>query len=217
MKSILVIGLGRFGLRLAEKMSELGNDVMAVDTNKTIIEDRADEFTEAIVADCTRESVLKELGVSEFDICYVCIGTNFQASLQITSLLKDLGAKRVISKAGSDIHAKFLLRNGADEIVYPEMEMAEKLAIRHNARNMFDFIELNDKYGVFEISAPESWTGKSIRALDVRSRFKVNILAIKYQNGDLFPLPSADYIFEPSSTIVVVGTNEDVQKLTGKN
>ena len=114
MKSILVIGLGRFGLRLAEKMSELGNDVMAVDTNKTIIEDRADEFTEAIVADCTRESVLKELGVSEFDICYVCIGTNFQASLQITSLLKDLGAKRVISKAGSDIHAKFLLRNSDD-------------------------------------------------------------------------------------------------------
>lgn len=216
MKSILVIGMGRFGYRLARTMMELKNDVMAVDTNREFIEDHADEFTDARIADCTRESALKELGVEDFDICYVCIGSDFQASLQITSMLKDLGAKRVVSKAGNDFHAKFLLRNGADEIVYPEMEMAEKLAFRHNTHNVFDYIELTDEYGVFEISAPESWKGKTIRQLDVRNKYGANILAIKYENGTLNPLPSPDYVFEDKSHIVVACTNATVRKLAGK-
>lgn len=217
MKSILVIGMGRFGYRLAQTMMELKNDVMVVDTDRAFIEDHADEFTDARIADCTRESALRELGVRDFDICYVCIGADFQASLQITSMLKDLGAKRVISKAGSDFHAKFLLRNGADEIVYPEMEMAEKLAFRHNSHNVFDFIELTDEYGVFEISVPEPWNGKTIRQLDIRNKYGANILALKHPNGTIDPLPSPDYVFGEDVHIVLACTNSTVRKLAGKS
>ena len=142
MKSILVIGMGRFGRHLAKKMLELGNDVMIVDKDTSVIEQYSTVFTDSQIADCTNENVLRALGVNHFDICFVAIGDDFQSSLVITALLKELNAKFVVAKAKQDIQADLLMRIGADEVVYPEREMAEKLAVRYNATNIFDFIEL---------------------------------------------------------------------------
>lgn len=215
MKSILVIGMGRFGRHLALKMMELKNDVMIVDKNQDIIDELAPQFTDAQIGDCTKESVLRSLGVNNFDICFVAIGENFQASLEITSLLKDLGAKYVVTKANRDIHAKFLLRNGADEVVYPEREMAEKVAIRHSAKNIFDYIELTHDFSVYEIAIPEVWVGKNIGVICVRTKYHVNILAIK--NGEnLMPLPGAEYVFNKDDRILVLGKAADVFRLSSK-
>ncbi len=215
MKSILVIGMGRFGKHLARKMTELNNEVMIVDIDESIIEELAQDFTDAHIGDCTNESVLKSLGVRNFDICFVAIGSNFQSSLEITSLLKELGAKYVVSKASRDIQAKFLLKNGADEVVYLEREMAEKLAIRFSARSVFEFIELTHEYAIFEIPSSESWLGKSIASIDIRRKHHITILAIK--NGDILnPLPSGDYVFRHGDHVVVIGKPEDILKLNGK-
>lgn len=168
MKSVLVIGMGRVGRHLSAKMMELGNDVMIVDKDEKIIETLAPNFTDANIGDCTNEDVLRSLGVSDFDICFVTIGENFQASLEVTSLLKELGAKRVVSKASRDIQAKFLLRNGADDVFYPEREIAEKLAICYNEENIFKYVELTHDYGIFEIPVLRTWIGKSIQEINVR-------------------------------------------------
>ncbi len=215
MKSVLVIGMGRFGRHLALKMLELGNEVMIVDAKESIITELAPKFTNAYIGDCTNESVLKEIGVNNFDLCFVTIGDNFQSSLEITSLLKELGAKYVVSKASRDIQAKFLIKNGADEVVYPDRDMAEKLAIKHNAKNIFDYIEITDDYGIFEIPIVKEWAGKSIKTVDVRKNFHINIMAIK-SDDQLKVLPSADYVFDENDHILIVGKPADVFKLTDK-
>lgn len=213
MQSVLVIGMGRFGRHLAEKMQELGNDVMIVDRDEGIIEEMAPKFTNAEIGDCTNVDVLRSMGIGNFDICFVTIGEDFQSSLEITSLLKELGAKHVVSKARRDIQAKFLLRNGADEIVYPERDIAERLAMRFSQNNVFDYIELTSEYGIYEIPIRSGWTGKSILSLDVRKNHRVTILAIK-RGADLDPAPDANYIFREGDHIIVLGKNEDVHRLT---
>lgn len=215
MKSVLVIGMGRFGRHLAMKMQELGNEVMIVDQNEEIIEELADKFTDAHIGDCTNEAVLHSLGINNFDICFVTIGTNFQSSLEITSLLKENGAQYVISKASRDIQAKFLLRNGADEVVYPEREMAERLALRHNARNILECIELTEEYAIFEIQAMNTWTGKTIGELDIRHKYHINILTVKNKD-ELKPLPGADYLFKGKEQLLVLGNMKEVFKLMDK-
>lgn len=215
MKSILVIGMGRFGRHLATKMLELKNYVMIVDKNEEIINELAPKFTDAYIGDCTNEDVLEALGINNFDICFVTIGENFQASLEITSLLKDLGAKYVVSKAKRNIQEKFLLRNGADEVIYPERDMAIKLAIRHNAKKIFDYIDLTPDFGIYEIPVVESWIGKSIQNINVRRAHGISILAIK--NGtELKPLPEADYTFKQDDHMIVIGQSGDVFRLTDK-
>ena len=215
MKSVLVIGMGRFGQSLASKMDELHNDVMIVDKDSQLIDALSPNFTDACVGDCTNELVLRSLGINNFDVCFVTIGENFQSSLEITSLLKDLGAKRVVSKTNRDIQAKFLLRNGADEVINPEKEMAEKLAIRYNANKIFDFIKLTPEYSIYEIPVEPNWHGKSIIELDIRKKYNINIIAIK-QDEKLDPLPTADYVFTGSEHIVVIGKSNDVSSLTAK-
>lgn len=215
MKSLLVIGLGRFGKHLSLKLAELGNDVMIVDTSEEQMTEIIPYVTSAQIGDCTNEAVLRSLGVNNFDMCFVCIGTNFQSSLEITSLLKELGAKYVVSKAKRDIHAKFLLRNGADEVVYPDKDMAEKLAYRKNANNVFDFIELSDHISIYEIPLIPSWYGKTIAQVNVRSNYHINIIAIK-ANGELLPLPKADHVFQSNEHIIVIGDKQDVSKIVGK-
>ena len=148
MKTVLIIGIGRFGNHLCRKMAELNNEVMAVDIREEAIEDILPLVTNAQIGDCTNEEVLHSLGVGNFDICFVCIGNNFQSSLEITNLLKEMGAKYVISKANRDIQAKFLLKNGADEVVYPNRDLAEKLAVRCSMDNVFDYIELTEGYTI---------------------------------------------------------------------
>lgn len=215
MKSILVIGMGSVGRHLAKKLAGLKNEVMIVDKNEEIIEELAPEFADAQIGDCTNPLVLKSLGINNFDICFVTIGENFQSSLEITSLLKEMGAKTVVSKASSDIQSKFLLRNGADDVFYPEKEIAEKLAIRYNQENIFNFIELSPDFSIFEIPIKPDWAGKTIVEVDVRKKYHINILAIK-ENELFTPVPGGQYIFKPTDHIIVLGKPEQVFKLSAK-
>ena len=212
MKTILVIGLGRFGTHLIRKFDELDDEVMAVDSSEEKINSIMPYVTSARIGDCTNEDTLKSLGIRNFDICFVCIGDNFQNSLEITSMLKEMGAKKVISKASTNIHAKFLLRNGADEVVYPERDSAYKLAKRCSVSNLFDYIELTDKISIYEIPIIDSWIGKSIVQVDVRKKYNVNILAVK-RDDEIQSLPTADYIFRDNDHFIIIGAEHDVEKL----
>lgn len=211
MKSILVIGIGRFGKHLCQDLIENGNDVMAVDENEENLEEILQLVTSAKIGDCTKEEVLKSFGVSNFDICFVCIGTNFQSSLEITSLLKDLGANYVISKATRDIQAKFLLKNGADEVIYPDRDIAARIAARVSANNVYDYVEMGE-YSIYEIQPIEEWFGKSIRDVDFRAKYNVSIMGIK-QAGETQILPSPDHIFQENEHLMVIGKKENIDRI----
>lgn len=213
MKSILIIGMGRFGNHLCRKMLELKNQVMIIDTEEDKLTSMMPLVASAKIGDCTNVEVLKSIGVENFDICFVCIGTNFQSSLEITSLLKENGAKYVVSKATRDIQAKFLLRNGADEVIYPDRDMAEETAMRYSADHIFDYIELDDEYSVYEIPVLEKWIGKSIKEVNFRVEYNVNILGTKNENDKMHLMPGADYMFKKEEHLMVIGRNEDVNKI----
>ena len=213
MKSFLIIGIGRFGQHLASKLTELGNEVMAVDTDEDRLSTVRDIVTNAQIGDCMDENVLRSIGVANFDVCFVCIGDNFQSSLEITSLLKENGAKYVVSKADRAIHAKFLLRNGADEVVYPERDSAFRAALRYNANHVYDYIELSPEYSISEVAMPFSWIGKTVAELEVRARYNVNILAVKTETG-LEPLTTPSYMFDPGSHLIVAGNRKDIERLS---
>ena len=215
MKSVLIIGIGRFGRHLARKFVELGNEVMIVDIEEEKMSEIVSIVTTAQIGDCTNVDVLKSLGVRNFDICFVCIGDNFQASLEITSLLKEMGAKHVVSKANREIHAKFLLRNGADDVVYPEKDIAEKAAIRYSADHVFDYIELTPEYSIAEIPPVSGWIGKTIAEISVRGKYQMSILAIK-ENGEILPLPKADHVFREEEHLIVAAKKNDLVKLIKK-
>ena len=212
MQSILIIGLGRFGRHLCRKFMSLKNEVMIVDSDEGAVSALADEATDAQIADCTDETALRALGVHNFDLCFVCIGSDFASSLLITSMLKELGAKRVIAKASQDMHARLLLRNGADEVAYPERDSAERWAVRLSARHVFDYIELTDGYAIYEIPVPKEWIGRTIRELDVRNRHRLNILAVKV-GGALAPMPGADYRFAGEEHVLALASQEDAKRL----
>ena len=212
MKSILIIGMGRFGRHLCKNLSQLGNQVMIVDEKEENLEEMLPYVVSAKIGDCTNENVLKSLGISNFDLCFVCIGTNFQSSLEITSLVKELGGRHVVSKANRDIHAKFLLRNGADEVIYPDRDIAEKLAVRYSANHVFDYIELTEEYSIYEIPPLPEWTGKTIKELDIRNRYGIHILGTK-ANGKAKLMPGASYMICQEEHLMVIGKKEDVDRI----
>ena len=207
-KSVLIIGIGRFGRYLAMKFVDLGNEVMIVDRYEENINDLLTMVTNAQIGDCTNVEVLQSLGVSNFDICFVCIGSNFQSSIEITSQLKDLGATYVVAKANRELHEKFLLRNGADEVVYPEKESANKTAIRLSAFHVLDYIELTPEYFILEIPPLEAWIGKTISQVAVREKYGINILATK-KLDKVHPLPGADHVFKENEQLIVVANSID--------
>ncbi len=215
MKSILIIGMGRFGAHLCMDLSKLDNEIMIVDQEEEKLEDLLPYVTSAKIGDCTNEKVLKSLGVSNFDICFVCIGSNFQSSLEITSLLKELGAAYVVSKANRDIHAKFLLRNGADEVIYPDRDIAEKVAVRFSANQVFDYVELGSGYSIYEIAPLPEWIGKTIKEVNVRVRYNINILGVK-NNDQMSLMPGADYVFCANEHLIIVGHQTDIAKIVKK-
>jgi len=178
-KTILLIGLGRFGLHIAKKLHELGHEVMAVDVNEERINQAVPYVTDAQIGNSTNEEFLKSLGINNFDLCIVTISDDFQSSLETTSLLKELGAKKVVSRAERDGQAKFLLRNGADEIVYPEKQLASWMAIKYSADHILDYIEVDNEHAIFEVSVPKDWIGKTIGEIDIRKKYGINILGIK--------------------------------------
>ena len=182
MNSILLVGLGRFGRHIAEKLNALNHQVMAVDRREGRVDALLSFVTNAQIGDSTNPDFLTSLGIRNFDFCIVAIGDDFQSSLETTSLLKELGARLVVSRAASDVHAKFLLRNGADEIIYPEKQLANWVAIRYSADHIFDYIELDDEHAIFEVQVPKEWVGKTVGELDVRKKYSLNIMGLK-ENG----------------------------------
>ena len=215
MKSILVIGIGRFGRHLSRNLIELGNEVMIVDKSEESLMELLPLATSAQIGDCTKEEVLRSLGIGNFDLCFVCVGSSFQSNLEITSLLKDLGAKYVISRVSRDIHVKFLLRNGADEVADPERDIAEKMAVRYSAKNVFDYIEITKDVAIVEIPPIDSWIGKSIREVDFRAKYHVSIIATKAYDKVL-PITSADHIFKADEHLMVMGDHKDVERILKK-
>ena len=209
--SILVIGLGRFGRHMAKKFSEQNNDVMAIDINEERINNVLSVVTNALIGDATNEQFMETIGVRDFDLCVVAIGDNFQSSLETTALLKDLGAKFILARASRDVHAKFLLRNGADDVIYTEKETAERLAVKYGSDNIFNYIELNEEYSIYEIAVPSSWLNKSILKVNVRSKYGISILATK-QGNNIFPLPKPEHVFTDSESLMILGKNEDVSR-----
>lgn len=211
MKSILLIGLGRFGRHIAKNLNLLGHQVMAIDKQEQRVEAVLPYVTNAQIGDSTDEDFISSLGVRNFDVCMVAIGDDFQGSLETTSLLKELGAKKVVSRAARDVHAKFLLRNGADEIVYPAKQMAKLTAIRYSSDHIFDYMELSGDYAIFEVEIPVSWHGKTVGQMDIRKKYNINIMATK-RNGNLNMNITPDTMFTPEDTILVLGTNREVHK-----
>jgi len=216
MKSVLLIGMGKFGQTLGEKLVAMGDEVMIVDKNEDIVNRLAPKYADALIANCLNAETLKALDIPSFDVCIVAIGEDFQASLEITSLLKELGAKYVLSKAATEIQRKFLLRNGANEVVYPDGDLAEKIAVRLNANKVFDYIELNSDYSIFEIEVPSDWIGKKIIEANPRKKFGLNILAIEKTDNTMLPSPDAEYLFEAGDHIFVFGHKETVLKFSKK-
>ena len=211
MKNILLIGVGRFGRHIAMQLSQLGHQVMAVDIKEERINDVLPFVTNAQIGDSTNEEFLRTLGIGNFDVCFVTISSNFQNSLETTSLLKELGAKSVVSRAERDVQAKFLLRNGANNVVYPEKQMAKWAAIRYSADHIFDYIEIDEHHAIFEVQVPKEWIGKSVGQLDVRRRFGINILGIK-RAGKTDVSVMSDTILSDDITILALGEYKALQK-----
>lgn len=211
MKNVLLIGLGRFGRHIAIHLDSFGHQVMAVDINEARINKVLPYVTNAQIGDSTNAEFLDSLGIGNFDVCIVTIGSNFQNSLETTSLLKEMGAKFVVSRAERDVQAKFLLRNGADKVVYPEKQIAKWTAIRYTADHILDYIELDDKHAIFEVEVPREWVGKSVGQLDIRKKYDINILAIK-ENGSLSASISPETHLAEGSTLLVIGEYKALQK-----
>ena len=211
MKSILLIRLGRFGRHVAVKLSEMRHQVMAIDKREERVDAVTNFITNAQIGDSTDEEFLRSLGIRNFDVCIVAIGNDFQSSLETTSLLKELGARLVVSRAARDVHAKFLLRNGADEIVYPEKQLAYWTAIRYGSDHIFNYIELGQEYAIFEIQVPENWKGKTIGRLDIRQKYNINIMALKIE-GRMDMSITSDTVLSGNMTMLVLGKNKDIQK-----
>ena len=211
MKNILLIGLGRFGRHIALQLNKLGHEVMAVDSNEERVNEILPIVTNAQIGDSTNTGFLKSLGIGNFDVCIVTIGGNFQNSLETTSLLKELGAKLVVSRAERDVQEKFLLRNGADEVVYPEKQVANWAAIRYTADHIRDYIEVDDAHAIFEVEVPEGWIGKTVGELDIRRKYSINIMATK-ENGKINMAVSPETVLTDNITLLVLGAYKELQK-----
>ena len=212
MKSVLIVGLGRFGQHLCRMMVKLKNEVMVIDVKEDNVEAMMPFVTNGQIGDCTNVEVLKSIGVNNFDICFVCIGTNFQSSLEITSLLKENGAKYVVSKATRDIQAKFLLRNGADEIIYPELEVASNIAVSESSDSIFDCIRLTADYSIYELAPMKRWLGRSLKELNFRVKYNLTVIAAM-RDGVVRPNLSPDYLFKEEEHLLVLGRIEDIRKV----
>lgn len=212
MKSILLVGLGKFGTHIAEKLYELNHQVMAIDRDEEKVNEILPIVTNAQIGDSTNEEFLSSLGISNFDVCIVTIGDNFQNSLETASLLKELGAKKVIARASTDIQEKFLLRNGADEVVYPEKQLASWTAIRCASNNILDYVALDSEYSIFEIAVPYEWYEKTVEEIDVRRKYNINVLGIR-ENGKLNMAISPETILPRSSSVLVLGHEKTINKV----
>ena len=207
--------MGNFGRTLGEKLLEMGDEVMIVDKNEDVVNQFAPRYTNALIANCMNEENLKQLGIPSFDACVVAIGDDFQSSLEITSLLHDLGAKYIISRATTEIQRKFLMRVGANEVIYPDRDIAEKLAVRLNSSNVINYIDLDAEYSIFEIACPGKWVKKKLIDVNPRKKYGMNILTVKKGEKVIYSL-DGDYVFETGDQLVVFGHTETILQFTNK-
>ncbi|MGYP001851520928 len=215
MISVLLIGMGKFGRTLGDQLLEMGDEVMIVDKNEDIVNKLAPRYTNALIADCMSLDNLETMDIPSFDACVVAIGEDFQASLEITSNLKDCGARRIVSRATTAIQRKFLMRVGADEVIYPDMDIAEKLAVRLNSDNVINFVDLDADYAIFEIELPKKWLKKTLVEVNPRVNYGMNILTIK-NSGEIIYSISGDYVFREGDQLLVFGNTERVLAFTNK-
>ena len=211
MKSILVIGIGRFGYHLIDQLNKAGDEILAVDSSEDRIEPVLGMVTSSLLGDSTNEAFVRSLGVENFDVCFVAIGDDFQASLETTSLLKECGARYVVARASRSVHEKFLLRNGADAVVFPEKQLAEWAAIRWCSGRVIDYLDYPGDFSIFEIKVPNSWIGKSLAELGIRNKLHLNVLSIRRDGKQIVEFP-ADFIFEEGDTVTVFGADKDLRK-----
>lgn len=211
MKNILLIGLGHFGKHIAMELNQLGHEVMAIDNDEEKVNDVLQYVTNAQIGDSTDPDFLNSLGIRNFDVCIVTMSGNFQNSLETTSLLKELGAGFVVSAAKRDVQEKFLLRNGADRVVYPEKQMAKWTAIRYTSDHILDYIEVDDSYAIFEVQVPDNWIGKSIGKIDIRKKYNINILALK-EYGKMNMAITPDTVLSSNISLLVLGDYKSLQK-----
>ncbi len=211
MKSVLLIGLGRFGRHMAQRLHDLHHEVLAVDMNEDRVNAALPYVTNAQIGDATNEQFVASLGVRNFDLCVVTVGDNFQSSLEATALLKEYGAPFVVARATRDVHAKFLLRNGADDVIYPEKQMGSWAAVRYTADHIFDYIKLTPEYSIYETAVPTAWVGKTVVELAVRQKYRINILATRREEK-LEPLPGPTHCFSADETMFILGANKDVER-----
>ena len=209
MKNILIIGLGRFGRHVAMKLNELNHQVMAVDSSEERLNDALDFVTSGQIGDATNEAFLSSLGVSDFDACIVAIGDDFQSSLETASLLKELGARHVIARAATGVQEKFLLRNGADQVVYPEKQLANWTAIRCTSDHILDYVDLEGDWAMFEVEVPQDWWGRTVVQLDIRRKYGINILGVRV-NGAMSMNVTPDTSLPPGSSVLVLGQEKAI-------
>ena len=210
MKSVLIIGVGHFGSHIARRMKELRCEVMAVDINEDKINEILPYVTNAQIGDSTNDDYMASLDIPSYDVCIVSIGDNFQNSLETTALLKELGAKYVISRASNSVQMKFLLRNGADEVAYPEKQMALRIATKHASDTILDYIELDSDYSIYEMKIPREWEGKTLAQLDIRKKYNLNIIAVRCSGKMKVPMP--DTLMKPDSVVLVIGDTDDIRR-----
>ena len=215
MKSVLLIGMGKFGQTLGENLLNMGDEVMIVDKNEDVINALAPRYTNALIANCMTMENLETMDIPSFDVCVVAIGDDFQASLEITSNLKDCGAKKVVSRATTEIQRKFLLRMGADEVIYPDADIAEKLAVRLNTDNVINFVDLDSQYSIFEIALPKKWLKKSLVEINPRGQYGMNILTVK-NGGNVIATLDGSYVFQEGDQLLVFGNTEQLLAFTNK-
>ncbi len=217
MESFIIVGMGRFGSSLAVELSRLNHDVLVIDKSEERIAAVADYVTHAVIGDAKDEHVIKSLGVRNFDVAVVAIAENIEDSVLITIMLKELGVKKIVAKAQSPLHLKVLERIGADMVVFPERDMGKRLAQSLSSANIIDFIELSDDYSIVESEAPRSWCGKSLAALNIRGTYGVNVIVAKDKLGkNITVSPSAQYVIKEGDVLIVVGSNESIEKMRGK-
>ena len=209
--TFLVIGLGRFGTNLALRLMDSGNEVMVIDSDEEAVNHMAPHVTQAKIGDCMDEEVLRSLDPASFDFCFVCISENFQSSLEITSLLKEMGAPVVVSKADRSLHARLLLKIGADEVVFPERDIAQRTAVRFSVNGALEYIELAPGYAIFELDVPDHWSGKTLIDLDIRKRWNVNVIGRK-EEGAILPIDTA-FVFAADTHILVAGRPDDISAM----
>lgn len=209
--TFLVIGLGRFGANLALRLMDSGNEVMVIDSDEEAVNHMAPHVTQAKIGDCMDEEVLRSLDPASFDFCFVCISENFQSSLEITSLLKEMGAPMVVAKADRSLHARLLLKIGADEVVFPERDMAQRTAVRFSVNGALEYIELAPGYAIFELDVPDHWAGQTLIDLDIRKRWNVNVIGRK-EEGAILPIETA-FVFAADTHILVAGRPDDISAM----